>query len=127
MKKRLLNEVDDVLHLLNPMIGFGVPIESGQITQRTLPEAAMGPPYFYYENVALAPKGVWSTISQFLYDVEPEFVDSKYFCVAARKRGYIHNLLIENRFPLLPFPPRTIHEAFPLTRNGGLPGTQEQS
>ncbi|XP_022774401.1 DNA (cytosine-5)-methyltransferase DRM1-like isoform X2 [Durio zibethinus] len=116
LEKRFLNEVDDALHLPNPMIGFGVPTESDQITQRTLPEAATGPPYFYYENVALAPKGVWNTISRFLYDVEPEFVDSKYFCAAARKRGYIHNLPIENRFPLLPFPPRTIHEAFPLTR-----------
>ncbi|KAA3455945.1 DNA (cytosine-5)-methyltransferase DRM1-like [Gossypium australe] len=44
LEKKLLNEVDDALHLPNPMIGFG------------------------------------------------------------------------NRFPLLPFPPRTIHEAFPLTR-----------
>ncbi|XWS44161.1 hypothetical protein CRYUN_Cryun15aG0020900 [Craigia yunnanensis] len=116
LEKRLLNEVDDIFHLPNPMIGFGVPTESDQITHRTLPEAATGPPYFYYENVALAPKGVWSTISRFLYDVEPEFVDSKYFCATARKRGYIHNLPIENRFPLLPFPPRTIHDAFPLTR-----------
>ena len=116
LEKRMLNEFDDALHLPNPMIGFGIPTESDQITHRTLPEAAIGPPYFYYENVALAPKGVWSTISRFLYDVEPEFVDSKYFCATARKRGYIHNLPIENRFPLLPFPPRTIHEAFPLTR-----------
>ncbi|XVE67902.1 hypothetical protein DITRI_Ditri09bG0025300 [Diplodiscus trichospermus] len=116
LEKRLLNEDEEALHLPNPMIGFGVPTESDHITQRTLPEAAIGPPYFYYENVALAPKGVWSTISRFLYDVEPEFVDSKYFCAAARKRGYVHNLPIENRFPLLPFPPRTIHEAFPLTR-----------
>ncbi|XVF60270.1 hypothetical protein PTKIN_Ptkin08bG0031400 [Pterospermum kingtungense] len=114
--KTPLDEADDALHLPNPMIGFGVPTESDLITERKLPEAAIGPPYFYYENVALAPKGVWSTISRFLYDVEPEFVDSKYFCAAARKRGYVHNLPIENRFPLLPFPPRTIHEAFPLTR-----------
>lgn len=98
------------------MIGFGVPTESFSPVHRTLPEAAHGPPYFYYENVALAPKGVWDTISRFLYDVEPEFVDSKYFCAAARKRGYIHNLPIENRYPLLPIPPRTIHEALPLTR-----------
>jgi len=76
----------------------------------------MGPPYFYYENVALAPKGVWTTISRFLYDIQPEFVDSKYFCAAARKRGYIHNLPLENRSPLLPIPPKTISEAFPHTR-----------
>ncbi|KAK1302880.1 DNA (cytosine-5)-methyltransferase DRM2 [Acorus calamus] len=34
----------------------------------------------------------------------------------ARKRGYIHNLPIHNRFPLLPLPPRTIFEAFPMTK-----------
>ncbi|RZB45856.1 DNA (cytosine-5)-methyltransferase DRM2 isoform B [Glycine soja] len=119
-EKKILNEDDDeedeALHLPNPMIGFGVPTESSFITHRRIPEDAIGPPYFYYENVALAPKGVWQTISRFLYDVQPEFVDSKFFCAAARKRGYIHNLPIQNRFPLLPLPPRTIHEAFPLTK-----------
>ncbi|KAK9923218.1 hypothetical protein M0R45_031647 [Rubus argutus] len=62
--------------------------------------------------------GIYSnwTIPKFLYDLPPEFVDSKYFCAAARKRGYVHNLPIENRFPLVPLPPQTIHEAFPLTR-----------
>ncbi|KAL0395702.1 UNVERIFIED_CONTAM: DNA (cytosine-5)-methyltransferase DRM2 [Sesamum calycinum] len=44
------------------------------------------------------------------------FVDSKYFCATARKRGYVHNLPIENRFPLIPLPPVTIHQAFPLSR-----------
>ncbi|KAE9612703.1 hypothetical protein Lal_00005854 [Lupinus albus] len=118
-EKKIFNNEDDeesAVHLPNPMIGFGIPTESTFITHRKIPREAMGPPYFYYENVALAPKGVWQTISRFLYDVEPEFVDSKYFCAAARKRGYIHNLPIENRFPLLPLPPRSISEAFPLTR-----------
>ncbi|XP_034707188.1 DNA (cytosine-5)-methyltransferase DRM2 [Vitis riparia] len=115
-EKKLRNEDDEPIRLPNPMVGFGVPAEPCPIFHRTLPEAAVGPPYFYYENVALAPKGVWSTISRFLYDVEPEFVDSKYFCATARKRGYIHNLPILNRFPLLPLPPLTIYEALPLTR-----------
>lgn len=106
----------ETIRLPKPMIGFGVPTETFTMTNRTLPEAAIGPPYFYYENVALAPKGVWDTISRFLYDVEPEFVDSKFFCAAARKRGYIHNLPIHNRFPLLPLPPRTISDALPMTR-----------
>jgi hypothetical protein len=114
--RKLLHDDDETIRLPNPMIGFGVPNESESTIHRTLPEAAIGPPYFYYENVALAPKGVWTTISRFLYDVEPEFVDSKYFCAAARKRGYVHNLPIQNRFPLLPLPPHTIHEALPLTR-----------
>lgn len=108
---------EETIRLPKPMIGFGVPTDPvSAIVHRTLPEQAFGPPFFYYENVALAPKGVWDTISRFLYDIEPEFVDSKYFCAAARKRGYIHNLPIENRFPLLPLPPRTINEALPLTK-----------
>ncbi|KAF8378273.1 hypothetical protein HHK36_029612 [Tetracentron sinense] len=107
---------DETIRLPNPMIGFGIPDEPWHMSHRTLPEPAIGPPYFYYENVALAPKGVWNTISRFLYDIEPEFVDSKYFCAAARKRGYVHNLPIHNRFPLMPLPPSTINESLPLTR-----------
>lgn len=98
------------------MVGYGIPNQRMPKICRKLPESAIGPPYFYYENVALAPKGVWETISRFLYDIEPEFVDSKYFCAAARKRAYVHNLPIHDRFPLLPIPPKTIHEALPLTR-----------
>ncbi|KAE8733195.1 DNA (Cytosine-5)-methyltransferase DRM1/2 isoform 3 [Hibiscus syriacus] len=56
-EKKLLNEDNHPVHLSNPMIGFGVPTEPDQITQRTLPEDAIEPPYFYYENVALAPVG----------------------------------------------------------------------
>lgn len=103
------------MHLPNPMIGFGIPDDPWPIVERKLPEVAIGPPYFYYENVALTPKGAWSKISRFLYDIEPEFVDSTHFSAAARKRGYVHNLPIQNRFPLLPIPPRTIQEALPLT------------
>jgi hypothetical protein len=66
--------------------------------------------------VAFAPKGVWATISSFLYDILPEFVDSKFFCAATRKRGYIHNLPIANRSPLIPLPPKTMHDAFPYTK-----------
>ncbi|KAE8669019.1 DNA (Cytosine-5)-methyltransferase DRM1/2 isoform 2 [Hibiscus syriacus] len=68
LEKKLLNE-DDHVHLSNLMISFGVPTEPDQITQRTLPEDAIGPPYFYYENVALAPFGVWTEMSRYLYDV----------------------------------------------------------
>nr|GEW51818.1 DNA (cytosine-5)-methyltransferase DRM2-like [Tanacetum cinerariifolium] len=115
-QKGPLTEEEDVIRLPKPMIGFGVPSESSILIHRTLPNEAVGPPFFYYENVALAPKGVWDTISRFLYDVVPEFVDSKYYCAAARKRGYVHNLPIDNRFPLLPLQPRTIHDALPSTR-----------
>ncbi|KAE8688402.1 hypothetical protein F3Y22_tig00110987pilonHSYRG00284 [Hibiscus syriacus] len=36
------------------MIGYGVPTEPDQITQRTLPEDAIGSPYFYYEQIHLS-------------------------------------------------------------------------
>lgn len=101
----------------NPMIGFSLPNDNRIPHKRKLPEAAIGPPYFYYENVALTPKGVWETISRFLYDIFPEFVDSRYFCAANRKRGYIHNLPIENRFPILPLQKRNVHDALPFTKD----------
>ncbi|XP_047966577.1 DNA (cytosine-5)-methyltransferase DRM2-like isoform X1 [Salvia hispanica] len=121
-KKRKLSEMkkkvmEESIQLPNPMIGYGVPsMQPPERVHRSLPEESRGPPYFYYENVALTPKGVWQTISRFLYDIEPEFVDSKFFSACARKRGYIHNLPIENRFPLIPLPPLTIQQAFPLSK-----------
>ncbi|XP_047057876.1 DNA (cytosine-5)-methyltransferase DRM2-like [Lolium rigidum] len=103
---------DERMVFPNPMVGFNLPNDMVRSFNRRLPEQAIGPPFFYYENVALAPKGAWEKISKTLYGLEPEFVDSKYFCAAARKRGYIHNLPIENRAPLLMEPPMTIFEAF---------------
>jgi hypothetical protein len=101
--------------LPNLMVGFNMPNYSPPSVRvtRTILEQDMGPPYFYYENVARALTGVWATISSSLYGIQPEFVDSKHLCAAARKRGYIHNLPIENRTPLLPLPPLTIFDAFP--------------
>ncbi|KAE8685665.1 hypothetical protein F3Y22_tig00111095pilonHSYRG00532 [Hibiscus syriacus] len=83
LENKLLKEDDHAIHLLNPMIGFGVITEPDQITQRTPLEDVIGPPYFYYENVVLAPVCVWTEMS---------------------------------RFPLIPLPLRTIHDAFPLTK-----------
>lgn len=105
---------DEPLRLPIPMLGLGVPNEQLFVTQRSLPELARGPPYFYYENVVLAP---WETISRHLYDVAPEFVDSSFICAAARERGYVHNLPISNRYLIQPPPKHTIQEVLPLTKN----------
>ncbi|XP_027185606.1 DNA (cytosine-5)-methyltransferase DRM1-like [Coffea eugenioides] len=117
-QRGMVGEDSEMIRLPKPMVGFGLPTDdqSSIVRERTLPEQALGPPYFYYENVALTPKGVWDEISKCLYYVEPEFVDSKYFCAAARKRGYVHNLPIQNRFPLRPLLPLNIEETFPLTK-----------
>ncbi|KAK1649476.1 hypothetical protein QYE76_067281 [Lolium multiflorum] len=103
---------DEEMPIPKPMVGFNLPGYMRSVI-RMIPEQARGPPFFYYENVALAPKGAWPEISRFLHDSQPEFVDSKHLCAAARKRGYIHNLPIDNRSPLRPLPPKTIFEAFP--------------
>ncbi|VYS66907.1 unnamed protein product [Arabidopsis thaliana] len=109
---------DQLISLPKEMIGFGVPNHPGLMMHRPvpIPDIARGPPFFYYENVAMTPKGVWAKISSHLYDIVPEFVDSKHFCAAARKRGYIHNLPIQNRFQIQPPQHNTIQEAFPLTK-----------
>ncbi|KAE8699546.1 DNA (Cytosine-5)-methyltransferase DRM1/2 isoform 4 [Hibiscus syriacus] len=54
LEKKFLNEDDHAVHLLIPMIGSVVPTEPCQITQRTLPEDAIGPPYFYHEQIHLS-------------------------------------------------------------------------
>ncbi|KAE8681768.1 DNA (Cytosine-5)-methyltransferase DRM1/2 isoform 2 [Hibiscus syriacus] len=82
-EKKLLNEDDHAVHLLNPMIGFRVLTKPDQITQRTLPEDVIGPPYFYYENVALAQVGsakLTEKICKALeaYDDEPHSSVQKY-------------------------------------------------
>ncbi|KAI7998502.1 DNA (cytosine-5)-methyltransferase DRM2, partial [Camellia lanceoleosa] len=45
-----------------------------------------------------------------------KYYTPKSLCATARKRGYIHNFPIGNRFQLLLVPSLTIHEAFPLTK-----------
>ncbi|KAE8684468.1 shaggy-related protein kinase epsilon [Hibiscus syriacus] len=89
-EKKLLNEDDHVVYLLNPMIGFRVPTKPDQITQRTLPEDTIWPLYFYYENVTLAPVGsakLTERIRKALeaYDDEPPSSVQKYVLDECRK------------------------------------------
>ena len=111
--RRRLDGSQNQLRLPNPMVGFSLPTDRHRLpVNRMLPKEASGRPFFYYENVAQAPKGTWITIKGNLYEIEPEFVDSIHICATARKRGYVHNLPIENR-DLCPLPPKSIFEAFP--------------
>ncbi|PUZ63885.1 hypothetical protein GQ55_3G102100 [Panicum hallii var. hallii] len=74
------------------------------------------PPYFLYGNVVEIPKDTWHQLTQFLYNVEPEFVNSQFFSALSRKEGYIHNLPAERRCFVVPKSPMTIEEALPFTR-----------
>lgn len=84
--------------------------------RRNVRSDVANPPYFLYGNVVEIPKATWRQLSEFLYNVEPEFVNSQFFSALSRKEGYIHNLPTEGRRNLVPRSPMTIEEAFPFTR-----------
>ncbi|XP_059448487.1 probable inactive DNA (cytosine-5)-methyltransferase DRM3 isoform X3 [Corylus avellana] len=74
------------------------------------------PPYFFYGNTVNVSHDSWAKISQFLYALEPEFVNTQSFSALSRKEGYVHNLPTENRFHILPKSPMTIEDAIPHTK-----------
>ncbi|XP_054805685.1 probable inactive DNA (cytosine-5)-methyltransferase DRM3 isoform X1 [Prosopis cineraria] len=80
---------------------------------RCLNIVAAKPPYFLYGNIASISYDSWGKISQFLYALEPEFVNTQFFSAVSRREGYVHNLPTENRFRIVPMPPMTIADAIP--------------
>lgn len=80
---------------------------------RSLTSVVAKPPYFLYGNVTNLSLDSWAKISQFLYSVQPEFVDSQLYSALNRKEGYVHNLPSEDRFHITPKGPMTIAEAIP--------------
>ncbi|XP_071690817.1 probable inactive DNA (cytosine-5)-methyltransferase DRM3 [Rutidosis leptorrhynchoides] len=73
-------------------------------------------PLFFYGNVMNLSSDSWVKISQFLYAIKPEIVNTQYFSALSRKEGYIHNLPTENRFYILPKPSMTIEDTIPNTK-----------
>lgn len=74
------------------------------------------PPYFFYGNVSNISRDTWMRISQFLYDMEPELVNTGFFSAFNRDEGYVHNLPTFDRCYIEPKPPMSIQEAMPRTR-----------
>ncbi|MQM08359.1 hypothetical protein Taro_041218 [Colocasia esculenta] len=74
------------------------------------------PPFFFYGNVVDVSQGTWKKLSHFLYGIEPEHVNSRFFSAFIRDEGYFHNLPKENRFHIIPKPPMTIEDALPRTK-----------
>ncbi|XP_022895326.1 probable inactive DNA (cytosine-5)-methyltransferase DRM3 [Olea europaea var. sylvestris] len=89
--------------------------------QRSMPECRVldnmvaKPPYFFYGNITNLSQDSWVKVSQFLYSVQPEFINPQFFSALIRKEGYVHNLPTEDRFHIHPKPPMTIQEALPHT------------
>ncbi|CAH9108535.1 unnamed protein product [Cuscuta europaea] len=82
---------------------------------RSLDRMVAKPPYFFYGTIMNLSHDTWVKISQFLYAVEPEFVNTQYFSSLSRREGYLHNLPTVKRSHALPKPPMTIQEVMPHT------------
>ncbi|KAG9136742.1 hypothetical protein Leryth_004513, partial [Lithospermum erythrorhizon] len=74
------------------------------------------PPYFFYGNVKNISHDTWMRISQFLYDIQPELVNTGFFSAFNRDEGYVHNLPQNDRCYIDPKPPTSIQEAMPQTK-----------
>ncbi|KAK6160941.1 hypothetical protein DH2020_004322 [Rehmannia glutinosa] len=83
---------------------------------RSLSSVVAKPPYFLYGNVTDLSHDSWVKISQFLYSIQPEFVNTQLYSALSRREGYVHNLPTEDRFHIFPKGPLTIEEALPRTR-----------
>ncbi|XP_037423956.1 probable inactive DNA (cytosine-5)-methyltransferase DRM3 [Triticum dicoccoides] len=74
------------------------------------------PPFFIYASLVDITKETWNTLSSFLFNVQPEYLNSQSFSALTRREGYIHNLPTEGRHVAVPSSPMTIRDALPLTR-----------
>jgi hypothetical protein len=73
------------------------------------------PPYFLYGNVVDISKDAWHELSDFLFCVQPEFVNTQTFSALSRKEGYIHNLPTDGRHVVSSNSPMIIEGAVPFT------------
>ncbi|KAM3196946.1 hypothetical protein ACQJBY_072562 [Aegilops geniculata] len=74
------------------------------------------PPFFIYASMVDIGKETWNTLSSFLFNVQPEYLNSQSFSALTRREGYIHNLPTEGRHAAVPRSPMTIRDALPLAR-----------
>ncbi|KAL7619069.1 probable inactive DNA (cytosine-5)-methyltransferase DRM3 [Lactuca sativa] len=98
------------------MAAVGVPKLIQPASCTSVDQMVAKAPLFFYGNVMNLSHDSWVKISQFLYAIEPEFVNTQFFSALSRKEGYLHNLPTENRFHILPKPPMTIEDAIPETK-----------
>ncbi|KAJ9559358.1 hypothetical protein OSB04_013972 [Centaurea solstitialis] len=98
------------------MAAMGVPKLTQPVSCSSVDQMVAKAPLFFYGNVMNLSQDSWVKISQFLYAIEPEFVNTQFFSALSRKEGYIHNLPTKNRFHILPKPSMTIEEVMPQTK-----------
>lgn len=96
--------------------GFEMPRPFKSNSCKSVDKMVAEPPYFFYGSVVNLSYDCWAKISQFLYGIEPEFVNTQFYSALNRHEGYLHNLPVENRFNILPKSPLTIQDAIPHTK-----------
>ena len=87
------------------MVAMGVPKLIKSVSSSSMDRMVAKAPLFFYGNVTNLSHDSWVKISQYLYALKPEVVNTQFFSALSRKEGYIHNLPIENRFRVLLKPP----------------------
>ncbi|OVA13559.1 hypothetical protein BVC80_379g91 [Macleaya cordata] len=95
---------------------FKIPQQLNPGPSRRILGTVAKPPYFFYGNVLDVSYDTWGKVSQFLYAIAPEFVNTQFFSALSRKEGYIHNLPTENRSHILPKPSMTLEGSLPHTK-----------
>ncbi|XVE65470.1 hypothetical protein DITRI_Ditri08aG0002400 [Diplodiscus trichospermus] len=120
-KRPKQDDVDNTSYFLDPswleekvdpnITTFEMPRAFKSSSCKSVDTVVAKPPYFFYGNVVNLSYDGWSKISQFLYGIEPEFVNTQFFSALNRKEGYVHNLPAGNRFHILPKSPLTIQDA----------------
>ncbi|XP_076914286.1 putative inactive DNA (cytosine-5)-methyltransferase DRM3 [Bidens hawaiensis] len=98
------------------MAAMGVPKLIQPVSCSSVDQMVAKAPLFFYGNVMNLAHDSWVKISQFLYAIEPEFVNTQDFSALSRREGYIHNLPTKNRSHVLPKSPMTIEDAIPQTK-----------
>ncbi|XP_021752627.1 probable inactive DNA (cytosine-5)-methyltransferase DRM3 isoform X1 [Chenopodium quinoa] len=83
---------------------------------RSIDKVLHGPPYFLYGNFVNISADEWQKVSQYLYALQPEHVNTQHFSALSRMEGYIHNLPTEDRFHVDPKSPMSIEEAIPQSK-----------
>ncbi|ONK78779.1 uncharacterized protein A4U43_C02F22320 [Asparagus officinalis] len=74
------------------------------------------PLYLFYGNSLNIAEETWKRLSQSLYGIKPEFVETKFFSAIIKNEGYICELPIGRRVHVHPKPPMTLGEALPHTK-----------
>ena len=119
---------DEPMRLPKPMVGFSLSNRLRSVNNRLLPDRLLGHHTSRIcrlkvlmcrcqkERLHTQPATCESVTYSSDTSKDPILRNNIWCLAAARKRVYIHNLPLVNGSPILPIPPKTIFDPFPLTK-----------